>query len=133
MAPAGTARIREAVVDQKATDCQAFSTAASLAGMRGGGGDGEEEEEEEGEKPAVAKERPVQRTVEDWGLGERRRRERRSEFLFFSFPTSTLSSLSFSLSLSLSLASSVSLSPNRSLELQNPLSSDNSPVAITAP
>ena len=50
-----------AAVAQNATDSHAFSTAASLAGMRG-------EEEEEvvvvvvGEKPAVAKERPVQTT-----------------------------------------------------------------------
>ena len=50
-------------VAQNATDSHAFSTAESLAGMRGGGSAEEEEAEVViGEKPAVAKERPVQMT-----------------------------------------------------------------------
>ena len=60
MALGGTARILAAVVDQNEVESQAFSTAANLAGMRGGKGG---TELLEGEKPDVAKERPVQRTA----------------------------------------------------------------------
>lgn len=53
--------MRGAVEVQNETDSHAFSTAASLAGIRGAGDSAEEVFEE---KPAVEKERPVQRTRE---------------------------------------------------------------------
>lgn len=55
----GTARMRGAVEDQNEPESQAFSTAESLAGMRGAGSEVDGFLEE---KPAVEKERPVQRT-----------------------------------------------------------------------
>ena len=58
----GTARMRGAVEVQNETDSHAFSTAASLAGMRGAGEGPAVSGEAFEEKPAVEKERPVQMT-----------------------------------------------------------------------